>query len=54
MVNCVVYGELGQFPLELQAKTRLLNFWFKLININCKHVFQHYVQISLYVSRGNI
>ena len=40
MVNCMVYGELGQFPLELQTKTRMLNFWFKLVNINCKHNFQ--------------
>ena len=38
---CVVYGELGEFPLELQAKTRMLNFWFKLVNINCKHKFSN-------------
>ena len=29
----MVYGELGQFPLELQAKGRLLSFWFNLVNI---------------------
>ena len=27
----MIYGELGQFPLEVQAKTRMLNFWFKLV-----------------------
>ena len=26
----MIYGELGQFPLSLQAKCRMLNFWFKL------------------------
>ena len=37
----MVFGELGQFPLELQTKTRMLNFWFKLVNINCKHKFSN-------------
>jgi hypothetical protein len=27
----MIYGELGQFPLEVQAKSRLLNYWYKLI-----------------------
>ena len=26
----MVLGELGQFPLSIQAKCRMLNFWFKL------------------------
>ena len=45
---CVVYGELGEFPLELQAKTRMLNFWFKLVNINCKHKFSNIMYKFLY------
>ena len=28
----MVYGELGQFPLEIQAKSRMLSYWFKLVN----------------------
>ena len=32
--NCMVYGDLGQYPLEVQAKSRMLNFWFKLVNNN--------------------
>lgn len=28
----MVYGELGQFPLEIQAKSRMLNFGFKLVD----------------------
>ena len=32
--SCMVYCELGQFPLALQAKTRMLTFWFKLVNIH--------------------
>ena len=48
MVNYTVYGELGQFPLELQTKTRMLNFWFKLVNINCKHKFSNIMYKFLY------
>ena len=32
--TCMVYGELGQFPLELQAKGRLLSFWYNLVDVN--------------------
>ena len=37
----MVYGELEQFPLEVQAKWRMLNFWFKLVNINYKFKFSN-------------
>ena len=39
--SCMVYGELGQFPLEVQAKCRMLNFWFKPVNINYKFKFSN-------------
>ena len=39
--SCMVYGELGQFPLEVQAKCRMLSVWFKLININYKFKFSN-------------
>ena len=32
----MVYGELGHFPLEVQAKRRMLNVWFKLVGVNYK------------------
>ena len=44
----MVYGELGQFPLELQTKKRMLNFWFKLVNITCKHKFSSIMYKFLY------
>ena len=28
--SCMVYGELGQIPVSLIAKSRLLSFWYKL------------------------
>ena len=27
----MVYGELGRFPLEVEIKTRMVMFWYKLI-----------------------
>ena len=29
----MVYGETGQFPMEVQAKSRMLSFWFNLVNV---------------------
>ena len=46
--SCMVYGELGQFPLEVQAKCRMLNFWFKLVNINYKFKFSNIMYKFLY------
>ena len=34
--SCMVYVELGHFSYEVQAKCRMLNVWFKLVNINYK------------------
>jgi hypothetical protein len=28
--SCMVYGELGEFPVSLEVKTRLLCFWYRL------------------------
>lgn len=30
----MVYGESGQFPLIIQVKTRILSFWYNLVNNN--------------------
>jgi hypothetical protein len=32
--NCIAYGELGRFPLEIAIKSRLLSFWSNLAS--CK------------------
>ena len=29
--NFMVYGELGRFPSELQAKIKMICFWYKLV-----------------------
>ncbi len=29
--NCVVYGELGRFPLSIDVKQRMISYWIKLI-----------------------
>ena len=30
--NCMVYGELGSYPVSLTRKIRLIGFWLKLIS----------------------
>ena len=30
--SCFVYGELGRYPLEIDIKCRIINFWFKIVN----------------------
>lgn len=30
--NAIVYGELGQFPLKVLIKQRMLNYWARMIN----------------------
>ena len=27
----MIYGEVGKFPLEIAAKSRMLNFWYRLV-----------------------
>ena len=46
--TCTVYGELGRFPLAVKAKTRMLNFGFKLVNINNKDKFSYIMYKFLY------
>ena len=29
--NCMVYGELGRYPLEIDIKVRMISYWSKLI-----------------------
>jgi hypothetical protein len=29
--NCLVYGELGRYPLDINIKCRMLCFWSRLI-----------------------
>ena len=30
--NCLVYGELGRFPLSVDIKQRMVSYWTKLIS----------------------
>ena len=50
----MVYGELGQFPFEVQAKCMMLNVWFKLVNINYKFKFSNIIYTFLYEMYGGV
>ena len=30
--DCMVYSELGRYPMEIQINTRMITYWSKLIN----------------------
>ena len=30
--NCMLYGELGRYPLNITVKLKMLSFWSKLID----------------------
>ena len=30
--TCMIYGELGEYPVNIQIKIRMINFWLKLVN----------------------
>ena len=48
--DCIVYAELGRFPLFLYAKVRMINFWGRIINgKECKiaHVLYKLLLINL-------
>ena len=49
--TCMVLGEVGQFPIEIQAKCRMLNYWFKLAyssNVNQLSVIVYKFLYKLY------
>ena len=51
--NVMVYGELGQFPIEIEAKCRLLNYWYSLTDPNTPGKFSstiHRFLLNAYVN----
>ena len=44
--NCLVYGELGRYPLIVNIKCRMLCFWSKLVlseNFQIKYIISHII-----------
>jgi len=35
-----VYSELGRFPLELRMKTRMINYWIRLLSLDDSHILK--------------
>ena len=46
--SSMIYGELGQFPIEITAKIRMLCYWFKLVNSGSESKFSSIVYKLLY------
>ena len=47
----ILYGELGRYPIEIIIKTRMINFWNKLVTHNgfkISHICYKFMQNSTY------
>ena len=47
----MIYGEFGRFPLEIQAKTRMIKFWSKFLNSKISKVSHKIYKILLFFTR---
>ena len=36
--KCMVYGETGRYPIDVLVKTRMVNFWTKILNGNSNRI----------------
>ena len=36
--KCLVYGETGRYPIDVLVKTRMVNFWTKILNGNSNRI----------------
>ncbi|XP_053395338.1 uncharacterized protein LOC128555792 isoform X1 [Mercenaria mercenaria] len=52
--NCMVYGELGMLPITLQAKSRLLCYWSKLLNTKDNKICKILYKTILHLHNSNI
>ena len=51
--NCMVYGDLGRFPLELRAKLRMISSWARLVQNEDKRSNMLYCFLFCLHSKGN-
>ena len=45
--NCMVYGELGRYPLDITIKTRMISYWVKILKSKASK-FTHIMYQELY------
>ena len=52
--NCLLYGELGRYPIEILIKCRTVCYWHKLINGNRNKFVYKIYKVFLVMFRENI
>ena len=50
----MIYGEIGRFPLEIQAKTRMIKFWSKILNGKNSKISHKIYKILLFLYNNHI
>ena len=50
----MIYGEFGRFPLEIQAKTRMIKFWSKILNSKNSKISHKIYKILLFLHNNHI
>jgi len=50
----MVYGQLGRMPLIVNIKSRILNYWFKIVTCTENKLSVHLYNLMLAISKNNI
>ena len=50
--NCILYGELGRYPISIQIKSRMIGFWQRIVNGKQDKIAHRLYKILLAMHEG--
>ena len=51
--NCILYGELGRYPISIQIKSRMIGFWQRIVNRKQEKIAHRLYKILLAMHEGD-
>ena len=51
--NCILYGELGRYPITIQIKSRMVGFWQRIVNEKQDKIAHRLYKILLTMHEGD-
>ena len=51
--NCILYGELGRYPISIQIKSRMICFWQRIVNGKQEKIAHRLYKILLAMHEGD-